>query len=690
MSRCQALSIGVVGLLSLVTFAVSAHAGPWTWDGGGSDDFVLTGENWNPDAIPFFTTNNTTSNTDSSLIFTGNIKTTPLFGSSDHFNGITFDANAAAFDLIGGLLRIGPTSTGIPRPITNNSPNTQTFDIEVTGSAVNISANTADIIFNSNFHVATSATGSTAASTRRNQVLAGNVYFNSGLAGFGTDKLPGPNLNGTGNVSGTGGFFVALGGTAFITAESESNAATDHYGGLWNGRVEISNGNIRISHDNALGAGDATDGSFRGTAYTVSPPAFPDYPPPLVSGRTTIGSASVTDIGRLELAGDGDGSISVSERLFITGRSASFASAPAHIKNVNGNNILSGPIQTQNITDARATVIEASDDGADSAELLTITGNITQNRDATGGGSNGLVLRGNGAGIISGNILNGANPANMTWEVHKFDGGTWTIDGAGNDYTGTTHVGAGTLALGAAGAIGNSTVVQVDAGATFDVSAQSPHTIGSVAPQTLKGDGAVTGSVIIASGSKLAVDYDGSAMDSLAISGALNITNATVDFNQIGSALTAGAHVFASYGSLSGATFASVLDLPAGFSIDYNYLSGNQIALVGAPAGLPGDYNNNGVVDAGDYVLWRKGGPLQNEVNLPGTVNAQDYIEWKARFGNTLGSGAGSGSGSATAAVPETTSTLMLIMGILTISCRRRPVGRSTRVNCRTCHQTTN
>ena len=27
-----------------------------------------------------------------------------------------------------------------------------------------------------------------------------------------------------------------------------------------------------------------------------------------------------------------------------------------------------------------------------------------------------------------------------------------------------------------------------------------------------------------------------------------------------------------------------------------------------APAGVAGDYNNNGVVDAADYVLWRNGG----------------------------------------------------------------------------------
>jgi PEP-CTERM motif len=47
-----------------------------------------------------------------------------------------------------------------------------------------------------------------------------------------------------------------------------------------------------------------------------------------------------------------------------------------------------------------------------------------------------------------------------------------------------------------------------------------------------------------------------------------------------------------------------------------------------------GDYNDNTIVDAADYVLWRKGGPLQNEVVGPGTVNAADYTAWRARFGN--------------------------------------------------------
>ena len=70
-----------------------------------------------------------------------------------------------------------------------------------------------------------------------------------------------------------------------------------------------------------------------------------------------------------------------------------------------------------------------------------------------------------------------------------------------------------------------------------------------------------------------------------------------------------------------------------------------------APPGVPGDYNNDGTVNAADYVLWRNGGPLENEVDVPGAVNEADYTEWRARFGKATGSGAGNSV--AIASVPE-------------------------------------
>jgi hypothetical protein len=79
--------------------------------------------------------------------------------------------------------------------------------------------------------------------------------------------------------------------------------------------------------------------------------------------------------------------------------------------------------------------------------------------------------------------------------------------------------------------------------------------------------------------------------------------------------------------------------------------------------GVPGDYNDNGVVDAADYVLWRNGGPLQNEVEgqTPGAVTQEDYVAWRARFGNTTG--AAGGSESVAAAVPEPSTSVFVIAG---------------------------
>jgi hypothetical protein len=76
------------------------------------------------------------------------------------------------------------------------------------------------------------------------------------------------------------------------------------------------------------------------------------------------------------------------------------------------------------------------------------------------------------------------------------------------------------------------------------------------------------------------------------------------------------------------------------------------------PLAIAGDYNGDGSVDAADYIVWRKGGPLQNETVTPGTVTIEDYNEWRSHFGS---SGSGSGGG---ASVPEPLSTMLSIIGV--------------------------
>jgi hypothetical protein len=67
-----------------------------------------------------------------------------------------------------------------------------------------------------------------------------------------------------------------------------------------------------------------------------------------------------------------------------------------------------------------------------------------------------------------------------------------------------------------------------------------------------------------------------------------------------------------------------------------------------APPGLPGDFNQDGKVDAADYVTWRKNtanNPLPNDDGL--TTQADRYNLWRGNFGDMAGSGGGAG------AVPE-------------------------------------
>ena len=94
------------------------------------------------------------------------------------------------------------------------------------------------------------------------------------------------------------------------------------------------------------------------------------------------------------------------------------------------------------------------------------------------------------------------------------------------------------------------------------------------------------------------------------------------------------------------------------------------------PAGVAGDYNGNGIVDAADYTVWRdhlgQAFSLPNRSSLnSGPIGQADYDFWKSRFGLTSGSGSLSGS-----SVPEPTSVALLAIGLASAVCGRRCLNR--------------
>lgn len=93
------------------------------------------------------------------------------------------------------------------------------------------------------------------------------------------------------------------------------------------------------------------------------------------------------------------------------------------------------------------------------------------------------------------------------------------------------------------------------------------------------------------------------------------------------------------------------------------------------PVGLPGDYNDDDVVDALDYVVWRKSmetqSPLANETKSPGAVDDEDYTEWFGNFGATPPAG-GAGLSVQHATVPEPSMSILVLSAFAAMSLRQR------------------
>jgi fibronectin-binding autotransporter adhesin len=334
-------------------------------------------------------------------------------------------------------------------------------------------------------------------------VGAGNVSLNGGATFAGTLDLNGLNAGITG-LDGTAGTVLGQvvnnvnATTANLTIGNNGNSGT--YAGLLSDNNNAGTGILRITK---VGAG--TQVLSGANTYTGGTTIASGGGILRITNPSALGSGTVTNsnggilTGMVELQLTGTNTLTnnwttVSANQFTNG-------GFAHIRNVSGDNTLSGTITLIN-TGGNGTNIESN------GGLLTLTGAI---RSTVADNSRTMSFGGTGAGLItgSGNIADtGAN----ILAVAKSGSGTWTFDST-NTYTGVTTISAGTLELSGGSAIVDTNTLTLANAAGAVLKLNASETIGSVT------GGGTTGGNVNLQGFNLTVQPTGSGTFSGNISG---------------------------------------------------------------------------------------------------------------------------------------------------------------------------
>lgn len=495
-------------------------------------------------------------------------------------------------------------------------------------------------------------------------------------------------------------------GTLTFGAADPTPSADD--GSSYVGTTDISDGTFKAGNATALGANAFENASTtRGNAYGASVPTM----------QTTNAGTNVTGTGTLDLNGltfnevitlnsqgiGGIGGLINSN----TSSPATVGSGVAFIQIASGGSGYTGALPT--------TVAVTGGDGTGAAVLAATTGATplalgltTASVTSVSGGSGfaiGDVIR------LSGTGFNGAEPLAQVTTI----GGTGNITGiaitnAGNGFTAAaTITGASVVSSATGSATGVTVGINPNNFTVSSLKLSDSGTGYTSAPTiTVSGGGAAVDATATAllSEVKLAgnssIGGDGTLNIDAVVSGIGSLTKVGLGTTTLSGANTYAGDTIVQAGilSINKPYLSNVADvyLTTGAALDLNFPVGTpdtidslfidnamQTAGVtwGAPGsgavretplitntgllliGILGDYNDNGQVDAADYVLWRK-----NPANYGG---ASGYNVWRANFGATAGSGSGSSLGES-GTVPEPGIIILAMIGGLGLTVSRRRV----------------
>ncbi len=534
-----------------------------------------------------------------SLSVTGAMKiwnsTVPLVNSKVNFSGgsmslgsLNTDGDAASFNWTGGTLTIGG----------NNS--TSTFNAAGSGSASLVKAGSGVVTLAAanTYSGTTTVNGGTlragvnsALSTTTDLSVSSGTFD---LNGF-TASIRG--LSGPGSVTlGSGALTVSPVGTSLFSGAisgtgslSKSGAGTLTLSGTntYTGATTVSAGTLQIGNGGTTGSLANNGGIVNNSAVIFSRSDAYNY------GGAISGTGSVTKLGA--------GTLTLS-----------------------GVSSYAGGTDIQNGTLSGNSIANQGSNSAFGTGNFSIAGGAKLEYTGPDASTNRSISLGAGGGLLS-----VSSPSAVLTSSGTISGSALTKDGAGtlvltgsNSYTGGTTVSAGLLAVtGATATLGSGNVTVLDAGT---------------------GAG---GGLLIQTGVLNAIGDN--AMLSLSGGSTPVVADVGFAFLEPGVNDRVAALVLGGVAQTSGLTYGSTASSALFKSDEYFSVGGSGILTVGQT----GDFNGDGTVNGGDYVVWRKS-PTAYGGN-PG------YDLWRASYGQS-GAGAGTTVDSLSSVVPEPSTLLLL------------------------------
>jgi hypothetical protein len=659
----MAKAIGITaGLLFVVAETFPAFAVDFNWTGASSSLIYDNGNasgNWNP-SVPTGVQGNAENWIFPDATTLGAGSTTPSFDSGGIFTvggasggGITFAADAPAytftqtdpaniFNLAGSTSDNTSSDRGI---ITNSSSNKQTFNMDVISSRSTIDAVSGDIEFSAGHTFTTggsadlSITGSNANSM--STIFQGdhNIYLNSNVV---------QTTTGNAGTNGQRGQLIYRGAS---TTPENAGALLLGDLGSYGGRITVDSTNggvVRATHSNSFGIDGFT------TAV-----------------GTIIGNGTTGDTSNCTVELDGSaGNLTIPESFRLGMRTA--ANNIAQMRNVAGNNTITGFVSLN-------TPLTGTSDSAyieSVAGKLTFAGTISDDRPSA---ISNLYLKGAGdfefAADPTGYGIYQPTATTNVLNIDKSGAGTVTTPaGATIDYLGTTTIHQGSFIINgshSAVLLDNTPATagpySVETNGTLGGGGSTVSTVslaGTLAPGPVGASGTFTLGGLSLTGGTLDFQLNatnhtaGSGINDLIIdTDALDLTGgATLNVTGIGGGLTAGDYDLIQFtGGLTGdASNITIFTIPLATGLSASIVIDSDSVNLHIAAGLSGDYNGDGKVDAADYVIWRK-----DPASHGGTPAG--YNTWRANFGTGNGAGSALSSG---AAVPEPAGAMLMTFAV--------------------------